>query len=455
MKNNYFKPLQRTKFSETLCFVFGISTFLLLTASLNAQEFSFFEKKVDDPVCVFKQKIDAPVYNIGNREELRSRIANNDTPCTTFEVTYIGFESFPEAQAAFQEAVDIWSLLISSPQTVRIEANFTDLGGVINGSIVLGSARPRGFFAINDVPGVQDDTWYPRALLEKLLDQDIIAQGENEFEPSIDILTNFNSNSQANWYFGLDADPPNGFRDFVTVVLHEIGHGLGFTGQASIDDRTGDGSITLNGGPGVDLPVIYSRFIETGDGTDINTLNTDDLTDELTGNDLFCASPATVTANGGNRAKIFAPSTFNPGSSYSHWDENTFPGNSPQSLMTPSYSGANHDPGDITLGFFEDMGWDLCATLSTGPELVLESITISPVPFDNQLDIRIPTNIGLNEAEISIIDITGKVIYQSLETPLGGRIQLKGLSAMEANMYFLSIKNINTGEVVTKKVIKR
>jgi hypothetical protein len=50
----------------------------------------------------------------------------------TIEVTYTGFT--PEAEAAFQTAVDIWESLISSPVTIRIQAQWTPLSSGVLGS---------------------------------------------------------------------------------------------------------------------------------------------------------------------------------------------------------------------------------------------------------------------------------------------------------------------------------
>ena len=49
-----------------------------------------------------------------------------------------------------------------------------------------------------------------------------------------DIVAQFNSRIGTTcafplvWYYGLNANPPSGALDFVSVVLHELGHGLGF-----------------------------------------------------------------------------------------------------------------------------------------------------------------------------------------------------------------------------------
>jgi len=53
---------------------------------------------------------------------------------------------------------------------------------------------------------------------------------DNNFGEEHDININMNCGFDA-WYFGTDANTPAGLIDFVTVVLHEIGHGIGFIGS--------------------------------------------------------------------------------------------------------------------------------------------------------------------------------------------------------------------------------
>ena len=48
--------------------------------------------------------------------------------------------------------------------------------------------------------------------------------------------------------------------------------------------------------------------------------------------------PGVRTANGGKSAKLYAPSTWRQGSSYSHLDETTFPKGNQNSLMTYAIS---------------------------------------------------------------------------------------------------------------------
>ena len=72
----------------------------------------------------------------------------------------------------------------------------------------------------------------------------------------------------------------------------------------------------------------------------------------------------------GSPPELYAPGTWDQGSSYSHLDETTFPPANPHSLMTPQLASmeAIHDPGQITLCMFEDMGWDAACVVPTAAE---------------------------------------------------------------------------------------
>ena len=166
-----------------------------------------------------------------------------------FIVTYDGFTD--EARAAFQYAVDIWNSLIRSPVPIRIDASFTDLGGFDGETIILGGARPAGWKS----PGSLD-LWFPEALADTRADRDLAAG-----EP--DIITRFNSHEDANWYFGTDGNTPAGKTDFVSTVLHEIAHGLGFFSFASVEEGAVYGFTSVSGTQ-VNVELIF-------DGTDFDT----------------------------------------------------------------------------------------------------------------------------------------------------------------------------------------
>ncbi len=261
----------------------------------------------------------------------------------TFIVTYNGFPA--QAQAAFQYAVNIWAGLLSSAVPIRITATWSSLPPG-----VLGSAGASALF--RDFPNApRPNTWYAVAVAEKLAGTDLNGTS------NADIDANFSS-AVGNWYFGTDGNTPPGQFDFVTVVLHELGHGLSFFGSMNV--TSGQGSW----GQGTGFPFIYDRYAENGAGQSlINTTLFPNpsaaLAAQLQSNNVFFNGPEAVAANGGLRPRLYAPASWTAGSSYSHLDEATYPAGSQNSLMTPQIgtAEANHNPGPITLGMFRDMGW--------------------------------------------------------------------------------------------------
>jgi hypothetical protein len=256
----------------------------------------------------------------------------------TFNVSYTGFT--PEAQTAFQYAVDIWASLLTSSVVIDVDANFSSLEPGI-----LGSAGPEGLF--RDFVGAPlAGTWYPTALIGSLTGSDI--------EPGVaDIGANF-SNSFG-FYFGTDGNPGPGEYDFVSVVLHELGHGLGFLSVTAIEDGLG---YNLLGG----FPYVYDHFVENGAGTSVLAFDdgTSTLATQLTSDDMFFDGPNSSAANGGNPVPLYSPATWNAGSSMSHLNDDDYPAGNPNSLMTHSIgpTEAIHSPGDIGLGIMQDMGWN-------------------------------------------------------------------------------------------------
>ena len=293
----------------------------------------------------------------------REAVLEKTLPKTSsFIVTYNGFT--PDAEAAFQQAVDIWEQLITSSVPIRIQANWTPLDPG-----TLGSAGSNGFWS----DGV---SVFPDALADMLNGGDL---GGGDF----DIIANFNSDLGV-WYLGTDANTPAGQYDLVSVVLHEIAHGLGFSGLMVVDVGLGFWAFTV--------PAIYAFFTEDSSGTSIvDTGVYPDLSIQLAAvlqsGDVFLSGPMAVAANGGVRPELFAPSQWIQGSSYSHLDESVYPPGTPNSLMTPLLDPAEaiHDPGAITLCLFQDIGWTTNADCAAGPSGLAAAGLIIP-GFELNLD---------------------------------------------------------------------
>jgi hypothetical protein len=255
----------------------------------------------------------------------------------TFVVTYTGFST--AAKAAFQRAVNIWSTQVTSTVPITVSAQFVPLGAG-----VLGQAGPN--FIWRNFPGAPvAATWFPDALANK--------RRGAQLDGSPDIVAQFSSNFP-NWHFGT-GPAPAGKYDFTSVVLHEIGHGLGFLGAGRLVSPT-TASVRFLGDP-----YIYDRFTENASGKTMLSFpdNSATLATQLKSGNLFFDSAQVRAANGNLRAKLYAPAVFQSGSSYSHLDEATYARGNPNSLMTPQLGLGEtiRNPGAITLAIFRTMGW--------------------------------------------------------------------------------------------------
>ena len=233
-----------------------------------------------------------------------------------FIVNYSGFST--EAQTAFQYAVDIWSGLITSDVPIVIDAQWEDLPGN-----TLGSAGATGLW-YNFSGAPFNGILYPSPLADKLA-------GFNLDPGQADISANFDSGT--NWYYGLDGNPPFSAFDLVSVVLHEIGHGLGFAGTVYVG-ADGNGYV-LNGS----LPGVFDGYVWTGNSESILSFGDGSaaLGAALVSENLYWGGIQGNAYSGSPFSpKMYAPLIWEPGSSFSHFDEDLYPAGSDHSLMTPA-----------------------------------------------------------------------------------------------------------------------
>ncbi len=121
----------------------------------------------------------------------------------------------------------LWGAELDSIPAIRALATFEPLTCTATGA-VLGSAGPTEVFS--DFPGAPlPNSWYHFALTDKLV-------GFDADPATAQIRARFNSNlgnadclAGSPFYLGLDSHPPAGQIDLVVTLLHEFGHGLGFS----------------------------------------------------------------------------------------------------------------------------------------------------------------------------------------------------------------------------------
>ena len=207
--------------------------------------------------------------------------------------------------------------------------------------------------------GFPRDIWYPGALANALAHSDLNEHdGYDSDNDGLDADSEFDIaiSSSYPWYTGTDGIVPVGLVDLETVVLHEAGHGLGMLGWMSYSGGQG------SWGGGYGYPTIFDRFTENGAGASLINLGSFPnpsaaLGAQLVSNNLYFNGPKAKAANGGSRPKLYAPSTWSRGSSYSHLDE-IYNGGA-NTLMTYSigYRESVHSPGPILMGIMQDFGW--------------------------------------------------------------------------------------------------
>ena len=256
-------------------------------------------------------------------------------------IYYTGFSN--PAKTAMEYAKSILETMLPPDAKLTILASWEIIStsGVLAHSSVTQVIRGREINALNPL------SYYPIALAEKIAGKSLNGDLEGDITLAV--------NSSQNWYLGTDGQTPTTKYDLVTVAIHEICHGLGF-----FDSFTSDGTIGSYGLPY--LPVIYDTFVENLSGNKLtDTLkfrnHSAAMLSQLTGGLLYFNGPLLKKYSSGSRAKLYAPPTWDPGSSISHLDEaGTLRVNS---LMTPiiNFGEAIHDPGKYTFSILGDLGW--------------------------------------------------------------------------------------------------
>lgn len=263
-------------------------------------------------------------------------------------------------RAAFEHAVDIWRGMLEGSAPVVVTAQMPSAGG--DGSnALLASAGPvsihRSFI------GAPSNAWYAAPLANQLRGGDVNGPEQAEirilFNADVDRADVLGSVS---WYYGLDAQSAADF-DFVTVALHELGHGLGFI--HGVDGASGE---WLAG----DMASVFDTMLVRDGIGDFAALSVAERRAAVLSDGGLLWSGASVVAFHGGALPVFAPDPLFPGSSIGHWDPTRAPGE----LMGPSYGGPQHDPGALVPALV-DLGWRLAVPTPT-PRAPLASPTATP-----------------------------------------------------------------------------
>jgi hypothetical protein len=161
----------------------------------------------------------------------------------------------------------------------------------------------------------------------------------------MDIQMNCDPDS-IDYYYGTDGKPGPNQYDFVTIALHELGHGFGMIGYI-----TPSGSGYRAPGPSL---CDFDARIRTGSNSFPWAQNppasSSSAISAVTSGDLYFDGDAHKDI------KLYAPTSYSQGSSVYHLDESTYPAGHANSLMTPMLGNGEA---------IHSVGLYLCDTLQT------------------------------------------------------------------------------------------
>jgi len=313
----------------------------------------------------------------------------------------ITFNTVPSlARPAVQAAVDIWSENFASTVPINVNVKW----GSSSSYGVLASASAKNNFS--NFNGAPDKTlYYASALANALAGRDL-----DPTSPEIEISIT----SNAPWYYGTDGNCPARSFDLVSVILHEMGHGLGFVSGNYYEPFSGFGR--------VDQPTPFDAYAQLPDGRRLADMPSPSLeAGKAMTSGLVWSGENAVKANNGIKPKLYTPSTYEPGSSISHLDEATFSQSADNAVMTPNLDSGEvfHLPGPLVLAMFEDMRQKPPAGIAAGTPQPPQNV--KALIGDKSAIVRFDPPVNFRSAQVSKYDVTniqtGNVVSVS-ESPV-------------------------------------
>ncbi len=318
---------------------------------MSADEFLFYTKLIEDSFNQRALNPNAATINIVNNDGVGEGF--NDATAATAEGGNTGTTRGQQRINLFNFAAGIWGAFLDTNVPINVRSQFDPQTPCSSSGGVLGSAGSASVF--RDFPGAEfSGTFYHSALTNKLF-------GGDGGGATPEINATFNSDvdnaclgAGTRFYYGLDNATPAQRINLLVVLLHEMGHGLGFSSFAN--SSTG----ALLGG----FPDIYTRFMFDRSTSKYWYLMTDAerMTSAVnTGNVLW--DGASVKIGSGSltagrdvatgRVQLFTPNPVQGGSSVSHFDSAV----SPNLLMEPAINVGLPINLDLTRQQMRDIGW--------------------------------------------------------------------------------------------------
>jgi hypothetical protein len=301
--------------------------------------------------------------------------------------------------AAINAAVEVWSQNFVSQVPVKVKVYW----GRQSSSAILASAAPGKFHTnFKNIP--DNDLWYASALADAIAGEDI--------EPTIEEVTiRINSTNAPILYLGTDGNCPSNKYDLVSMILHEMGHGLGFLSNADYDDLYGYGSIQQ--------PTPYDAYAQLPDGRRLMDLDSPSLElGEAMTQPLVWSGANGIRANNGIKPLLYTPKKYEGGSSVSHLDEDTFANSPRDAVMSPNLKMGEvfHLPGPLLIAMFEDLMAKPPAGIPFGIPSVPRNVKALVADKSAIVSFDPPTNQRTAQITSYIIKVTQTGVEKSVTT---------------------------------------
>jgi len=331
---------------------------------MTPEEFLFYKEMIDK----FQKGELGPVnatINIINNDGANEGF-NDPTPVSP-EGGNLGTTLGQQRLNVFNYAAGIWGAFLDSSVPIQVRANFNPLPCTAT-SAVLGSAGT--YLVIRDFPNAQfASTWYHIALANKQAGIDL-----STTYPDISAQFNSSLNNDPNclggwrFYYGYDNSTPPNTINLLVVVLHELGHGLGFS--SFVNGSTGS---LFSGFPDVYTTFMYDRTVNKYWNNMTNAERQTSATNN--GNVLWDGPNVKIASNfltGGRenstgRVQLYTPTTFASGSSISRWDTAA----TPNLLMEPFINTGLPLTLDLTRQQTRDIGWYRDTNTDLTPDTII------------------------------------------------------------------------------------
>ncbi len=324
-------------------------------------------------------------------------------PHVNLEPIFVGSWSASRRQAV-EHAFNIWeSVLVASyaSETIHVQLKHAQLGA--NKLQATSSSRD-----------AVDHASYTSALANHVAHRDIHPD-DAEFSISV------NSNAAFTWYEGTDGNPPIGQYDFVSVMLHEVGHGLGFDDNEILSEYNTSGPCRVGQLCIEEVHRTFSQYADQieyrPDGSPakrLSALSPQEYQVARVSDELYWVGDNGIDQNYGGAIRMYAPDQFSDGSSVCHVDPDTTNNSVPSGsfLMYPGIgSGTVRRLSPTEVGMLEDLGWnaDYSQLIDRAGDVTGLGTGMQAVTGDFDGDGDADIAIGMPYANVETVEAAGAV----------------------------------------------